>query len=94
MYFYLAQGCEHSLHHEGKERGFQQLGPGLHLVAGGVSRLVGSSWGTYINIIESATISATIAGIVAGIVAAAPEASVIGNEECFLFGSETGESLG
>lgn len=88
---------EHSLYHEGKERGFQQLGPGLHLVAGSISRLVsGSARSSYVVdrvvLTRVVLVSATVAGKVASIKASALEASIVGLDIDSLLRGERGDA--
>jgi hypothetical protein len=79
---------EHSLHHWGKERRFQQLGPGLHLVAGGISRLASRGVTRVRNIIDGlgrlrgGTGSAAIPREMASIGAATLEATIVVLEVC------------
>lgn len=77
--------CEHSLHRWGKERGFQQLGPGLHLVAGGISRLVCWEIARVSNVVDglgpgrsgSVAVFPTVPGVMSGIGSAALETAVV-----------------
>lgn len=86
LYFVnLTLECEHSLHHWGEERGFQQLGPGLHLVAGGISRPVGREITRVSNIVyglgtrgtTGVAISAALPGVMTCVGATAFKATLV-----------------
>jgi hypothetical protein len=77
--------CAHSLHRWGKERGFQQLGPGLHLVAGGISRLVCWEVARESNVVGGlgpgrlggVAILSAVPGVMSGVGSAALETAVV-----------------